>query len=175
MDDKTRKKIAKDKVVSSMAKKLADVAVVSEIEKSKKKRNRKPVLWYLVSILFTIVATVFCYLAILSTEKIHLKQFKEGVYALQEKKPINKLKAELNEQLISPDQFARYCKDLLIRFDSLPAKYKSEIPFVSSEEVYREIAQVWYQLRPQTRQELTKMLPQLSVKVEHYMDSLGLH
>jgi len=88
--------------------------------------------------------------------------------------PLTRLGDALKNNIISPDQYAAYCKDLLICYDSLPSQYKTSRPIVPKDDVYAALCNVWMQLYPKTRKQLIKELPGLSSEIEHYMDSLGL-
>jgi len=173
MDDKTRKAIVKDKVVSSMAKKLANENMAADIEKIKKKRKRKPLIGYVVAVLFTVVMTVSFYFAILSTEKVQEEQRVAVQQALQDN-PLSRLRTALKNDIISADQFAFYCRDMLIRYDSLPVQYKTDKVILSRKDIYAAIVSVWFNLYPRTKVVLTKELAGLNDAVENYMDSLGV-
>jgi hypothetical protein len=173
MDDKTRKEIVKDKVVSSMAKKLANENTAADIEKIKKKRKRKPIIGYVVAVLFTVVMTVSFYFAILSTDKVQEKQRVAVQQALQDN-PLSRLRTALANDIITADQFAFYCRDILVRYDSLPEQYKTDKVLLSRDEVYASIIAVWFNLYPKTKVILTRELDGLKDAVQNYMDSLDL-
>ncbi|NLD94863.1 MAG: hypothetical protein GX639_19585 [Fibrobacter sp.] len=174
MDDKTRKAIVKDKVVSSMAKKLANEEMAADIEKIKKKRRRKPLVGYVAAILFTVVMTVLFYFAILSTEKVQEEQ-RIAVQIALEDNPLSRLQTALTNDLITADQYALYCRDLLLRYDSLPEQYKTDKVILSREDVYSSIISVWFNLYPRTKAALTGELVGLKEAVEKHFDSLGLN
>jgi hypothetical protein len=173
MDDKTRKEIVKDKVVSSMAKKLANENTAADIEKIKRKRKRKPIIGYFAAVLFTVVMTVSFYFAILSTDKVQEKQRVAVQQALQDN-PLSRLRTALANDIITADQFAFYCRDILVRYDSLPAQYKTDKVILSRENVYASIISVWFNLYPKTKIALTRELEGLKEAVENHMDSLGV-
>ncbi len=173
MDDKTRKAIVKDKVISSMAKKLANEDTAADIEKIKKKRKRKPVVGYVAAVLFTVVMTVSFYFAILSTEKVQEEQ-RVAVQKALEDNPLSRLRSALTNDIITADQFAFYCRDLLVRYDSLPEQYKTEKVILSRGDIYAAIISVWFNLYPKTKITLTRELTGLKDAVENYMDSLGV-
>jgi hypothetical protein len=173
MDDKTRKELVKDKVVSSMAKKLANENTAADIEKIKKRRKRKPIIGYVVAVLFTVVMTVSFYFAILSTEKVQEKQ-RIAVQMALEDNPLSRLRTALANDIITADQFAFYCRDILLRYDSLPDQYKTEKVILSREDIYSSIISVWFNLYPKTKSILTKELNGLTEAVEKHMDSLGV-
>ncbi len=173
MDDKTRKEIVKDKVVSSMAKKLANENTAADIEKIKKKRKRKPIIGYVAAVLFTIIVTVSFYFAILSTEKVQEEQRVAAYKELQDN-PLSRLRTALANDIITADQFAFYCRDLLVRYDSLPAQYKTEKVILSRKDIYAAIVSVWFNLYPKTKIALTSELVGLKEAVEDHMDSLGV-
>jgi hypothetical protein len=173
MDDKTRKEIAKDKVVSSMAKKLANENTAADIEKNKKKRKRKPLLGYMLAVLFTVVMTVSFYFAIVSTDKVQEEQRAAVQVALQDN-PLSRLRTALSNDVITADQFAFYCRDLLVRYDSLPEQYKTDKVILSREDIYASIISVWFNLYPKTKLALTRELDGLKNAVEKHMDSLGV-
>jgi hypothetical protein len=173
MDDKTRKEIVKDKVVSSMAKKLANENTAADIEKIKKKRKRKPLIGYVVAVLFTVVMTVLFYFAILSTEKVQEKQRVSVQQALKDN-PLSRLRTALINDIITADQFAFYCRDILVRYDSLPQQYKTEKVILSREDIYSAIVSVWFNLYPKTKNTLSRELVGLNEAVENHMDSLGV-
>jgi len=173
MDDKTRREIVKDKVVSSMAKKLANENTAADIEKIKKKRKRKPIIGYVAAVLFTVVMTVSFYFAILSTDKIQEEQ-RVAVQKALEDNPLSRLRTALANDIITADQFAFYCRDILVRYDSLPEQYKTDKVILSREDVYASIVSVWFNLYPKTKVTLTRELAGLKEAVENHMDSLGV-
>lgn len=173
MDDKTRKEIIKDKVVASMAKKLANENTAAEIEKNKKKRRRKPILGFVVAVLFSIIITVLFYFAILSTEKVQEEQRVAVQEALQDN-PLSRLRTALTKDSITADQFAFYCRDLLVRYDSLPEQYKTDKVILSRDDIYASIVSVWFNLYPKTKIALTRELDGLKDAVENHMDSLDV-
>ena len=173
MDVKSKDTKIKDKIVSSMAKKLANVSTIDDLNKIKKQRNRKPVPVYLVAIVITVCITAAFYFASSSNEEMRAKKIAAANLMLKDN-PLTKLNIALKNDVISPDQFAMYCKDLLVRYDSLPDNFKTARPVISSNDVYAALGSVWLQLYPQTKSKLTKELPGLSGKIEHYMDSMGI-
>ncbi|HON11309.1 MAG TPA: hypothetical protein PLE24_10615 [Chitinispirillaceae bacterium] len=79
--------------------------------------------------------------------------------------PLSRLRNDFRQNLISPDQFAIYLQDLLIRYDSLPEYYKTRRPVISVDQVYNELTQVWSLLNLHVRSSILEALPDFRTEI----------
>lgn len=163
--------VNKDIVIASMAKKLAEQAPIEKIAKNKKKMLNRHHLIYMVT---------FSLLVILSIVSISINQTKDnsketGKSVLEKRNsPLVLLSDALENDSINVDQYALYLKDLLIRYDSLPGKYRTDYPVIATSDIYISIVKVWMRLGIKTRISLINDLPGLNPHIEKMKDSLGI-
>ncbi len=161
----------KDVVVASMAKKLADLSTTETLGKNKKKKLKRSYLIYIVT---------FSVFIVLSIVPIMISQSKENSSeterSVSEKmnSPLVLLADAFKNDSISVDQYAFYLKDLLIRYDSLPVKYRTDYPVITTSDIYLSIVKVWMKLGNNTRISLINDLPDLNPQIERMKDSLGI-
>lgn len=63
------------------------------------------------------------------------------------------------------DEYAEYLCDILVNYDSLPAKYKAEVPLVRPDEIMDTLVSNWSRLRLSTKQNLRKDLPEIEERL----------
>jgi hypothetical protein len=86
--------------------------------------------------------------------------------------PLMRLTEALKDESVTVDQYAMFLSDLLVRYDSIPERFKTDRPVILNEEVYRSLMGVWMQLNYQTKNKLAKILPALKPRIEKLLDSL---
>ncbi|MBN1760769.1 MAG: hypothetical protein JW863_20740, partial [Chitinispirillaceae bacterium] len=64
------------------------------------------------------------------------------------------------------DEYALYLKDYLIRYDSLPAVYKTERSTTPNTEIFRSLFDIWPQVSLRTRAVMLTSMPFLEDKWE---------
>jgi len=158
----------KEVLVASMAKKLAGE---STIELLGKKRRKKPLLIYIIAI----ISLTALSLPVLIFNRSQ-KELKENIAPPVAKNitPLQLLTDAFNKDSISADEYALHLRDLLVRYDSLPVKYRTERPAIRSTDVYSSIVNIWTKLGNKTRIILIKDFPDLNPRIERMKDSLGI-
>jgi hypothetical protein len=166
----TKRAHSKDLVVASMVKKLASQPAGQDLKKKKKKIH----VYVYVIIIVVIVITVMtvCHL---TNEKTENDLQKVTIATIKEREnPLFLLQSAFKQDSITADQYALYLKDILIRYDSLPQKYKSPRAVILDEEVYHSMLDVWRLLSLRIKNTLLQDLPGLKNKIERMKDSLGI-
>lgn len=169
-----QKEETKNTVVRSMAKKLANVSTSEGFAKKRKKQKNKPLTKYIIASCLAVVVSFILFFAAGTSEKKQMEQIAAAALTLKDN-PLSRLEKALENKVLSPDQFAFYCRDMLLCYDSLPLQYKTDRPIIPKDEVYSSLCNVWMQLYPETRRRLINTLPGLSEKIDQYKDSMGLH
>lgn len=164
----------KDQVITSMAKKLADVSTVDDLERIKKKRGKKTNRIYIIAVMVFVCLSVTIYTIEKSRREQKVQQISVASLANQDS-PLNRLTDALKDESVSVDQYAMLLSDLLVRYDSLPERFKTNAPVILNEDVYRSLMGVWMQLNHQTRNKLAKTLPSLNPMIEKLLDSVRLN
>lgn len=162
MKTKTPKKIDRRQViVDAMAKKFADHNSVEQVifrHRKKALRSVKILAVIIACTIASIVVTGLFSLKVIDTPKFLVR---EQAATIQIRNPIDLLKADLASGTINGDVFALYCRDFLIRYDSLPNKYQTQISTATSDEYFQAILEVWPTLSLRTRQCLMEEMPQI--------------
>lgn len=161
----------KDLVISSMARKLADVSNANELKKKKKKKLKNP---YLVYSSIAIIVTILVIAVFIVNMSMQKQTADITIDSIVQKYPLRNLNDAYKNRSITADQYAIYLRDYLIKYDSLPENFKQEGSVVLSEHIYKSLIDVWMKLNLKTRASLLKDLPDLNPHVEKLKDSLGI-
>ena len=165
MKTSTPKKVSRrEKVVDSMAKKFADSGSVTDIITSYRKRKIKPVFYVYAFIILSVISTSITVLVMSGTIAPELTGKGSVTAAPPVRNSIDLLREDLVRKKIGPDEYVLYLKDYLIRYDSLPAVYKTERSTTTSREIYRSIFDIWPKVSLHTRANLLKSMPYLETK-----------
>jgi hypothetical protein len=171
MKTTTPKKInQRDRIVDSMAKKFANKGSVEHIIHTARKRRFNPMKYVYIFIGMSALSPLLTIL--IMTGKIAPGLFRPESTVTAEKVPtsVDLMRNDFSVRKIGADQFALYLKDYLIRYDSLPAHYKTTASATSSD-TYRELYAIWEQVTLRTRSHLIGILPHL----ETTWETLGLN
>jgi hypothetical protein len=163
----------KDQIITSMAKKLADVSTVNDLERTKKKRVKKTNQVYIIAVMVFVCLSVIVY-AIEKTRREEKLQQVTLASITNQDSPLRRLTEALKDESVTVDQYAMFLSDLLVRYDSIPERFKTDHPVILNEEVYSSLMGVWMQLQNQTRNKLAKILPALKPRIEKLLDSLRI-
>lgn len=161
----------KDLVISSMARKLADVSNANDLKKKRKKKLTKPYLIYSSIAVIVTVLTIAVFFVNTSTQK---QTANITIDSIVQKYPLQNLNDAYKNGSITADQYAIYLRDYLIKYDSLPENFKQEGSVVLSDHIYKALIDVWMKLNLRTRASLIKDLPDLNPHIEKLKDSLGI-
>ncbi|MFP4013139.1 MAG: hypothetical protein ACLFVQ_03565 [Chitinispirillaceae bacterium] len=63
------------------------------------------------------------------------------------------------------DEYAGYLCDILVSYDSLPAKYRTEVPLVRPDRIMDTLVSAWPRLRVATKQSLRRDLPEIEERL----------
>lgn len=157
------RKMSREEVIASMADKLAEGSAV----KAKKKFHRKI---HLINLVVILLSGTMVLLVSISMPKKPLQQkqsrsFLQTASAMQN--PLLKLKSAFQNGAIMTDEYALYMAYLLVRYDSVPEKFRTPRPKIIREEVYAELDRIWGRISLRMRQKITdELLPQLRSKVQ---------
>jgi hypothetical protein len=167
MKSTTPKKISRrDKLVDSMAKKLADGGGVEKVITIHRRRRIKTMRYVYITIALSVVSTSITYLVMTGTIAPGLIGPAAETLVAPVKSPIDLLKEDLAAKEIGPDHYALYLKDYLIHYGALPDRYKVTECGTTSTEIYRALYDIWPQVSLRTRSNLLKMLPPLEQQME---------
>lgn len=157
---KTPKKATRrQQVVDAMAKKFADHNSVQKVivrHRKKALRSAKILAVIIICIIASMIVTLLFSVNIVDPPDFLVRKEKATI---QTKNPIDILKTDLAEEAISADMFALYCMDYLIRYDSLPEKYKTPFSTSTINDYFRAILEVWDILSLRTQQRLLEEIP----------------
>jgi hypothetical protein len=174
MIDKSKVDLKKDKIITSMAKKLADVTAVDDLARIKKNRGKKNDRIYIIAVIGVLCLSGIIYTIEKSGREQKLQQLSVASLVNNDN-PLNRLTNALKDESVTVDQYAMFLNDMLLSYDSLPEKYKTDSPVILNEDVYKSIMRVWMQLNHQTRNKLIKNLPALKPRIERLLDSVRVH
>jgi hypothetical protein len=161
----------KDKVLESMAKKLAvDSTEIFKKPPPVKKRYKIIYSIGIGCIIVLVTYILFCN----KPNDPHIYTINDILVTQLKDNPLTRLKDDFNKNAITAEQYAFYLRDILIRYDSLPVKYRLDRPLIRSQDVYRALADIWLLLNLRARRQLTKELPQLDDRIRKIQDSLGI-
>ncbi len=161
----------KDLIISSMARKLADVSNANDLKKKRKNKSNKPYLIYSSIAVIVTVLTIAFFIVNMSTQK---QTATITIDSIVQKYPLQNLNNAYKNKSITVDQYAIYLRDYLINYDSLPEKFKQDGSVVLSDHIYKALIDVWMKLSSRTRASLIKDLPDLNPHIERLKDSLGI-
>lgn len=173
MINKSKFDSKKDIIIASMAKKLADMSTVDDLTR-KKNRGKKIKRIHIIAVMVLLCLSVIIY----TIEKSRREQKLQHISVaslVNHDNPLNRLTNALNDESVTVDQYAMFLNDLLIRYDSLPEKFKTDHPVILNEDVYRSLMGVWMKLNNQTRNKLVKNFPTLKPRIERLLDSVRIH
>jgi hypothetical protein len=163
------KKISRrDKLVDSMAKKLADGNGVAKVITTHRKRRLQTMKYVYIALALSVVSTTITYFVMTGKIAPGLTGANEVVVAVPEKTSLDLLNDDLTAKKIGPDQYALFIRDYLIRYDSLPAVYQVPFSGLTSGEVYRALYNIWPKLSLRTRSDLLREMPFLANKWEKF-------
>ena len=169
MKTTTPKAIARrDKLVDSMTNKLADSGTVKKVITTHRKRRIETLKYVYIALALSVVSTSITYLVMTGKVAPGITGADDAVVAAPVKTTLDLLNDDLNMEKIRADQYSLYLRDYLIRYDSLPAVYKTPLAGLASGEVYRALYTIWPKLSLRTRSELLKTMPFLSKKWERF-------
>ena len=169
MKTSTPKKInRREKIVDSMAKKFADSGSMTHIITTHRKRKFKPAVYIYILIGLAVVSTGLT--TLIMTGRIAPGRTIRGATRLEDSAPIKNsidlLRDDLAAKKISVDDYVLYLKDYLIRYDSLPAGYKTSRSSTTNTEIFRALFDIWPQVSLRTRAVMLKSMPFLEAKWE---------
>lgn len=156
-----------------MAKKLADVSTIDDLERIKKKKVKKSNRVYIIAVMVFVCLSVTVYTIEKTRREEKLQQVTMASLVNQDN-PLKRLTDALKDESVTVDQYAMFLSDLLVRYDSLPERFKTDRPVILKEDVCRSLMGVWMQLNHRTRNKLAKTLPVLKPRIEKLLDSLRL-
>lgn len=154
------KNMSREQIIASMAKKLAENSSSEIIVK--KKLSDKYIYFIVAAVL---LAGLSIGIAISFNNKGTIEENEESEKVSRIDNPVVKLKNAYDDKMINENQYAIYLKDLLIRYDSLPEKYKVISPVVSDKEVFDELSAIWPDLSNNIRLELTNAIPDVENRI----------
>ncbi|NLP01082.1 MAG: hypothetical protein GX089_01165 [Fibrobacter sp.] len=153
--------MSRDRVVASMSKKLANTKGVNAANRSRKIRTTLIIIALIGSVLILLAGILFT-----NKKGVAFNQnIRSGYDSTLSDNPLSRLRNDFRQNLISPDQFAIYLQDLLIRYDSLPEYYKTRRPVISVDQVYNELTQVWSLLNLHVRSSILEALPDFRTEI----------
>src|SRR5665647_140467 len=100
MIDKSKLVSKKDQVIISMAKKLADVSTVGDLERNKKKRFKKTNRVYIIAVMVFVCLSVTIYTIEKSRREQKLQQITVASLVNQDS-PLNRLTGALKDESVS--------------------------------------------------------------------------
>ena len=143
-------------VVSSMAKKLAvpDESIVYR-DSGKKESGWKIILVSL------FVCTVFFVMYMVFTSQKKALPAAEVVTENTPDCPILRISASYDRGEINVNEFAGYLANVLVKYDSLPKKFRVEHPVIRPDEIFGMLNNAWPRIRPDLRDSLIQNFTQL--------------
>ena len=147
-----------------MAQKFANRGNVSQIITAHRKRQLRPATYIYILIGTSIISTAFTTLIVTGKIDTGFITRNTMVSSAPIKNTIDFLNEDFAGKRISADEYALFIKDYLIRYDSLPARYKAERITLTSEQVYHTLHDIWPQVSLRTRSRLLVTMPYLETQ-----------
>lgn len=158
----------RDAIVDTMTRKLASSGSVEQIITAHRRERTRPVKYLYMGAALAAMAALLIYQAFTGQAREDLIEQTAALAAPPPKSTLELMKEDLLQNRFGPDQYAHYLKDYLVRYDSLPAPYKSARHNITSDEIYTALLEIWPQTSPGTRSELLKKIPRLKQKLEQH-------
>ncbi|MBN1575675.1 MAG: hypothetical protein JW913_03935 [Chitinispirillaceae bacterium] len=158
----------RDRLVDSMAKKLADGVNVEKAITTHRRRRIKPMKYVYIAIALSVVSTSLTWLIMTGKVAPGLVNRKAEAPVEPVKNSLDLLNEDLAAKKINPDQYALQLRNCLNCYDSLPACYQTPRAGTTSDELFRALYGIWPQVSLRTRAHLLKMMPYLERKWEKY-------
>ncbi|MBN1306812.1 MAG: hypothetical protein JXA18_02770 [Chitinispirillaceae bacterium] len=158
----------RDRLVDSMAKKLADGIHVEKAIITHRRRRITPMKYVYITIALSIVSTGITWLVMTGRVAPGLVDRKLETAAPAVKNSLDLLNDDLAANRIDPDQYALLIRNCLNCYDSLPVRYKSPRAGTTSDALFRALYKIWPQVRLSTRARLLEKIPYLERKWERY-------
>ncbi|MFP4164229.1 MAG: hypothetical protein ACLFQB_09905 [Chitinispirillaceae bacterium] len=152
LDDKYRKDF-----LDSMARKLA----VPESEILAVPKKPKLFLYFIPGLVAIIIGITAFILFASPRENVSSD---EQIMPSKAVNPALKLSQSYQKCELGMDEYAGYLCDILVRYDSLPGKYKAEVPLIRPEQVKDTLVNLWPRLRASTKRNLLDDIPEMSEK-----------
>lgn len=152
----------RERLVRSMASKLATGNGIEVIASSRRKKRARTVIYLGVPVILFIIAGIVISVKSPGTAAI---AFKSGQPSTSKVNLIQLIHQDLEIKKITVNQYAFYLRDILIRYDSLPSQYRPARPVATTENIYDSLCAVWSKIDLKNRAQLLKELP----KIEEYL------
>ena len=151
---KINRRKGKDEVVDKMDRKLAAGAdlVFSKIHEA----NTQKATGVLAYVFGYGLLTLLAVLGIGYFKITHPTKESEKVAFVE---PVATMAQDFAKREFSADQYALYLSNLLVRYDNLPAKYRTGVPKFTPTEIYAKLKDLWPQLRAPTKDAIVQDLP----------------
>jgi hypothetical protein len=157
----------RDRLVRSMAGKLATGNGIELIAAARRKKKLPTYLYITASIaLFVITGLVLFFHA---PEEIELK-LNESTSEVKKVTMIQLMHKDLDERKITVNQYAFYLRDILVRYDSLPQNYRANICVEQTQDIYDSICATWSKISNNSKGQLLKELPKLESYLKEFQD-----
>ncbi|MDO5575716.1 MAG: hypothetical protein Q4F84_01440 [Fibrobacter sp.] len=147
--------LSREQIIASMAKKLAKKSH-SECEKNSKN---------FITILTVLVLSIVIITATLCGKKNLTNEQTPNHETYSHDTPLMRLKSAYHNKVICVNQYASYLMDMMVRYDSLPEKYKAATPIISDKDVLDELANIWPNVNSSVKMELVKTIPVVNSKI----------
>jgi hypothetical protein len=162
MDRETRRHEERERLVKSMAGKLATGNGLEVIAVSRRKKTARKFIYISIPVVLFIIAGIILYVKSPKTTSLTVKSESR---VTQRVSLLMVLHRDLEDKKITVNQYAFYLRDILIRYDSLPSEYRPARPLVVTEDIYDSLCAVWSKIDQKNRAQLFKELP----KIENYL------
>jgi hypothetical protein len=172
MDRETRRHEERERLVRSMAGKLATGNGIEVIAVSRRKKIVRKYIYISIPVVLFIIIGVFLFIKSSGTTEI---TFKSEQKVTQRIDLLQLLHQDLENKKITVNQYAFYLRDILIRYDSLPLEYRPARPAVVTEDIYDSLCAVWPKIDQKSRAQLFKELPKIDTYLKEFQYNRSNH
>lgn len=172
MDRETRRNEERERLVRSMAGKLATGNGIEVIAVSRRKKKARKVLYICIPVALFII---ICIVVLVKSPGTTAITIKSGQPVVQRISLLQLLHQDLENRKLSVNQYAFYLRDILIRYDSLPSEYRPARPVVVTEDIFDSLCAIWPKIDMKSREQLFKELPKIDTYLREFQYKRSNH
>lgn len=155
----------REKLVKSMASKLATGNGLEIIAAARKEKKRNIVIYSVSAVVIFLIVAVILYS---KAPDQNVYNSESGTSQTTRTNTLELLSLDLRNKTITINQYAFYLRDMLIRYDSLPQQYRPAMPDLKTQDVYDSLCAIWTRIDLKNRQRFLKDLPKLEQHLKEY-------
>ncbi|HEX2958770.1 MAG TPA: hypothetical protein VHO70_18190 [Chitinispirillaceae bacterium] len=165
MERDARRLEERERLVRSMAVKLAKGKGIELIAASRRKKRSRTIIYISIPVILFFITGIILFVKTPGTTSMTIKADRPVVERIS---LLQLLHQDLENKKITVNQYAFYLRDILIRYDSLPQHYHPDRPSVLTEDIYDSLCAVWPKIDLKIRAQLLKELPKMDTYLKEF-------